>query len=139
MSLSGPILQPKKKKCFNTTRSVMSFSGPILQPEKKKCFYFIYIYIYIYILFKRLPLFGILIFFLCISILLFKGLLLFGFLIFQFKNAYTLLCLSKDKTKGQSGKNMTLTPIKTMPKNRTTLLLIFKLIYSLINRTTLLS
>ena len=51
-----------------------------------------------------------------ISILLFKGLLLFGFFIFQFKNAHTLLCLSRDKTKGQFGKNATLTLTKTLPK-----------------------
>ena len=43
---------------------------------------------------------------------------MFGFLIFQFKKAPTLLCLSKDKTKGQSGKNATLTPIKTLPKKQ---------------------
>ena len=41
---------------------------------------------------------------------------MFGFLIFQFKNAHTLLCLSRDKTKGQFGKNATLTPTKTLPK-----------------------
>ena len=29
---------------------------------------------------------------------------------------HTLLCLSRDKTKGQSDKNITLTPIKTLPK-----------------------
>ena len=66
-----------------------------------------------------------------ISILLFKGLLLFRVLIFQFKNAPISLCLSRDKTKGQSGKNATL---KHCLKNKTTLLLIFKLIYSLINQ-----
>ena len=66
-----------------------------------------------------------------ISILLFKGLLLFRVLIFQFKNAPISLCLSRDKTKEQSGKNATL---KHCLKNRTTLLLIFKLIYSLINQ-----
>ena len=41
--------------------------------------------------------------------------LLFGFLIFWFKNAPTFLYLCRDKTKGQSGKNTTLTPIKTLP------------------------
>ena len=51
-----------------------------------------------------------------ISILLFKGLPLFGFLIFKFKSTPTLLCLSRDKTKGHSGKNATLTPTKTLPK-----------------------
>ena len=51
-----------------------------------------------------------------LSILLFKGLLLFGFLIFMFKNAPISLCLSRDKTKGQSGKNTTLTPTKILPK-----------------------
>ena len=67
------------------------------------------------------------------SILLFKGLPLFGFFIFKFKNVLTPLCLSRDKTKGQSGKNTTLTPTKICLKNRITLLLIFKLLYLLIN------
>ena len=58
------------------------------------------------------------------SILLFKELPLFGFLIFQFINAPTSLYLSRDKTKGQSGKNATLTPTKTLPKKQD-LLLIF--------------
>ena len=53
-----------------------------------------------------------------ISILLFKGLPLIGFLIFQFKNTLTPLCLSRDKTKGHSGKNVTLTPTKTLPKKQ---------------------
>ena len=53
-----------------------------------------------------------------ISILLFKGFLLFGFLIFQFKNAPPLLCLSKDKIKGQFGKNTTLILTKTLPKKQ---------------------
>ena len=44
-----------------------------------------------------------------LSILLFKGLPLF-------KNAPTPLCLSRDKTKGHSGKNATLTPTKILPK-----------------------
>ena len=53
-----------------------------------------------------------------LSILLFKGLLLFGFLIFQFKNTPTPLCLSRDKTKGYSGKNAILTLTKTLPKKQ---------------------
>ena len=53
-----------------------------------------------------------------ITILLFKGLPLFGFFNFQFKKAPTLLCLSRDKTKKQSGKNATLTPTKTLPKKQ---------------------
>ena len=57
-------------------------------------------------------------FLLILSILLFKGLSLVGFLIFQFKNTPTLLCLSRDKTKGQSGKNTTLTPTKTLSKKQ---------------------
>ena len=61
------------------------------------------------------------------SILLFKGFLLFGFLIFQFKNAPTLLCLSRDKTKGHSGKNATLTPTKTLPKKQDYSLVIFQI------------
>ena len=32
------------------------------------------------------------------------------------KCSYTSLCLSRDKTKGHSGKNATLTPTKTLPK-----------------------
>ena len=35
---------------------------------------------------------------------------------FGFKNAPTPLCLSRDKTKKQSGKNTTLTPTKILPK-----------------------
>ena len=53
---------------------------------------------------------------LTIPILLFKGLPMFGFLIFIFKNALIPLCLSRDKTKGQFGKNATLTLTKTLPK-----------------------
>ena len=53
-----------------------------------------------------------------VSILLFKGLPLFGFLIFQFINAPTSLCLNRDKTKGQSGKNATLTLTKTLSKKQ---------------------
>ena len=41
---------------------------------------------------------------------------MFGFLIFLFKNTPTLLYLSRDKTEGQSSKNTTLTPTKTLPK-----------------------
>ena len=51
-----------------------------------------------------------------LSILLFKGLLLFRVFIFSSKNAPTLLCLSRDKIKGQSGKNTTLTFTKVLPK-----------------------
>ena len=53
-----------------------------------------------------------------ITILLFKGLPLFELFIFQFKKAPTLLCLSRDKIKGQFGKNVTLTPTKTLPKKQ---------------------
>ena len=35
---------------------------------------------------------------------------------FFFLNAHISLCLSRDKTKGQFGKNTTLTPTKTLPK-----------------------
>ena len=38
------------------------------------------------------------------------------FFFFLFKNSLTFLYLSKDKTKGQSDKNTTLTPTKTLPK-----------------------
>ena len=44
-------------------------------------------------------------------------LLLFGILIFfLFKNDPTPICLSRDKTKGQSGKSTTLTTTKILPK-----------------------
>ena len=50
-------------------------------------------------------------------LVLFKGLPLFGILIFLVKKCpYTPLCLSKDKTKGYSVKNATLTPTKTLSK-----------------------
>ena len=39
-----------------------------------------------------------------------------GFFFFLVQNIPTLLYLSRDKTKGQSGKNTTLTPTKTLPK-----------------------
>ena len=53
-----------------------------------------------------------------LSTLLFKGPPLFRFIIFQFKNAPTLLCLSRDKTKGQFNKNETLIPTKTLSKKQ---------------------
>ena len=34
---------------------------------------------------------------------------------FWFKNTHTPLCLSRDKIKEQSGKNITLNPTKTLP------------------------
>ena len=47
----------------------------------------------------------------------FNGLPLFGILIFfLFKNAPTPLYLSRDKIKGQSGKNISLTSTKIFPK-----------------------
>ena len=50
-------------------------------------------------------------------LVLFKELPLFGILIFLVKKCpYTPLCLSKDKTKGQSSKNTTLIYIKILPK-----------------------
>ena len=49
-------------------------------------------------------------------VLLFKRLSLFGFFIFLVQKCPTPLCLSRDKTKGQSGKNATLTPNKILPK-----------------------
>ena len=61
------------------------------------------------------------------SILLFKGFSLFGFLIFQFKNAPTPLCLSRDKIKGHAGKNVTLTPTKTLPKKQDYIPVIFQI------------
>ena len=35
---------------------------------------------------------------------------------FWFKNTFTPICLNRDKTKGQSSKNATLTLTKTLPK-----------------------
>ena len=50
-------------------------------------------------------------------LVLFKGLPLFGILIFLVKKCpYTPLCLSKDKIKGKSSKNTTLIYIKILPK-----------------------
>ena len=40
------------------------------------------------------------------------------------------LCLSRDKTKGQSGKNTTLTPIKTLPKKQDYFSVIFQIDFS---------
>ena len=52
-----------------------------------------------------------------LSILLFKKLFSFGILIFfLFKNALTPLCLYRDETKEQSGKNITLTLTKILHK-----------------------
>ena len=64
------------------------------------------------------------------SILLFKGFSLFGFLIFQFKNAPIPLCLSRDKIKGHAGKNVTLTPTKTLPKKQDYIPVIFQITLS---------
>ena len=45
-----------------------------------------------------------------------RGFSCLGSLFFWFKNTPTLLCLCRDKTKRQFGKNITLTPTKTLPK-----------------------
>ena len=45
-----------------------------------------------------------------------KSFLLFGILIFLVQKCPTSLCLSRDKTKGQSDKNTTLTLTKTLHK-----------------------
>ena len=50
-----------------------------------------------------------------LSILLFKELLWFGMDISLYKNTSTFLGLSRDKTKGQPGKNTSLTLTKTLP------------------------
>ena len=71
--------------------------------------WFLYYYLYYYLSISIL---------LSIFILLFKGLFLFGFLIFQFENTSTPLYLCRDKIKGQSGKNATLTSTKTLPKKQ---------------------
>ena len=47
-----------------------------------------------------------------------RGFSCLDFSFFQFKNAPTSLYLSRNKTKGQSGKNVTLTPTKTLPKKQ---------------------
>ena len=67
---------------------------------------------------------------LLLSILLFKGLPLFGFLIFQFKNAPTFLCLSRDKIKRHSGKNAIVTSTKILPKKQDYSPLIFQIVLS---------
>ena len=48
--------------------------------------------------------------------MLLRGFSCLGSSFFWFKNTPTFLCLSRDKTKGQSDKNTTLTPTKTCPK-----------------------
>ena len=45
-----------------------------------------------------------------------RGFLYLGSLFFWFKNALTPLCLYRGKIKGQSDKNITLIPTKTLPK-----------------------
>ena len=76
-------------------------------------FFFLRVFIYLYL-----------------SILLFKGFSLFGFFFFGFKNAHTLLCLSRNKTKGQSGKNKTLILTKTLPKKLDHFLVDFQIVLS---------
>ena len=78
-----------------------------------------YIYIYIYL-------------FIYLCYYLSKGLPHLDSSFFLFKNALTPLCLSKDKTKAQFGKNTTLTPIKTLPKKYGHSPIDFKLLYPLI-------
>ena len=46
------------------------------------------------------------------------------------KCSYTSLCLSRDKTKGHSGKNATITPTKTLPKKYDYSLVIFQIALS---------
>ena len=65
-----------------------------------------------------------------LSILLFKGLPLFGFLIFLFKNVPTPLCLSRHKIKRHSGKNVTVTPTKSLPKKQDYSPIIFQITLS---------
>ena len=45
-----------------------------------------------------------------------RGFPCLGYSFFWFKNIPTPLCLSRDKTKGQSDKNTIVTPTKTLPK-----------------------
>ena len=52
----------------------------------------------------------------CIYSTILMGFPYLGSLFFLFKNAPTPLYLSRDKTKGQSGKNITLTSTKIFPK-----------------------
>ena len=49
--------------------------------------------------------------------MLLRGFSCLGSSFFWFKNTFTFLCLSRDKTKGQSDKNTTLTS-KTCPKKQ---------------------
>ena len=60
-----------------------------------------------------------------------RGFPYLGSSLFWLKNAHIPLFLSRNKTKGQFGKNTTLTPTKYCLKNRVTLLLNFKLLYPL--------
>ena len=66
------------------------------------CIFFTYLYKYFHFNYTS------------ISIILFKRLPLFG--IFFSKNVLILLCLSRNKTKGQFSKNITLTLTKTLRK-----------------------
>ena len=45
-----------------------------------------------------------------------RGFFCLGSSFFWLKNALTPLCLCRDKTEGQSGKNITLIPTKILPK-----------------------
>ena len=67
---------------------------------------------------------------LLLSILLFKGLPLFEFLIYLVQKCPTPLYLSRDKIKGQSGKNATLIPTKILPKKQDCSPVIFKIALS---------
>ena len=98
--------------CKHDVKRVCDYNPTLFKKKKKKTHYFD-ISLYFFRLSRKK---GNNIFKGYISILLFKGLLLFGFFIFQFKNAYTLLCLSRDKTKRQFGNNATLTLTKTLLK-----------------------
>ena len=62
-----------------------------------------------------------------------RGFPYLGSSFFWFKNAQKFLYLNRDKTKGQSGKNTTLTPTKILPKKDGHSPVDFKFLYQLIN------
>ena len=59
-----------------------------------------------------------------------RGFPCLDFSFFQFKNAPTPLCLSRDKIKWHSGKNATVTPTKTLPKKQDYFPVIFQIALS---------
>ena len=111
-------MKKKKKKNCSHVKHYLQKIGPHSQYTYVGFYTIIYTIIYLYLYYY-------------LSILLFKGLLLFGFLIFQFKNAPIPLCLCIEKTKGQFGKNVTLTSTKTLPKKQDKFPVNFQIVLSI--------